>query len=240
MNTNMDNKIQEPIIPLVDKLKYKLGYFQGRSKVVTTVVGVTLMAGISMFVAYASLNRNVSLNPDSFTGAANPSCYLVLTRPTPTPSPTPVITPSPTVKPTVKPTASPTVKPTIKPTASPIAGKCSITFIPSTHQSVCWTTARPFTVTYKVNSLPTNGVYYMQTNWYVASPSVGPNHYLETQRIYAGQTYTYTAQWPGILSSKNVVDVQLGLNVVDANHNLITPNCSMGLDYYWTPFVKCP
>lgn len=91
MNDNyQDIKIDPPKVSLVDTIKYRLGYFQGKSKVVTTVVGVALMAGVSMFVAIASLNRsNISLNPDTTTGAANPSCYLALTRKTPSPTPTP-------------------------------------------------------------------------------------------------------------------------------------------------------
>lgn len=245
---NTIDQIEPPKVSLLNQLKYKLGYFQGRSRVITTIVGVALMSGVSLFVAYASLNRgNVSLNPDNTTGAANPSCYLSLTRKTPTPLP-PSITPSPTA--TVKPTNSPSPKPTLaptkspspKPTASPLAGVCNVTFVPVDHQAICWPTPKPFTVTYKVNSLPNaSAVYYMQTDWQVVMPNEGVHHYDETQRIYAGQTYTVTAQWPGIPSPlPEFVEVHLGLNVVDANKNLISPNCSSGLDYYWTPYVCIP
>jgi hypothetical protein len=108
--TNIDHSkvtIDPPRVPFMDTLKYKLGYFQGKPRVVTTVIGVALMAGVSMFVAYESLNRkNISLNPDSTTGAANPSCYLALTRKTPSPTPSMIPdTPPPSIKPT--PTSTP-------------------------------------------------------------------------------------------------------------------------------------
>lgn len=101
-NTNFDDKpIEPPKVSWLNSFKYKLGYFQGKSKVVTTVVGVALMSGVSLFVAYASLNnKNISLNPSNFTGAANPSCYLSLTRATPPP-------------------------PTSTPTGSPVATSCT-------------------------------------------------------------------------------------------------------------------
>ena len=84
---NMNNDyIEEPKVSLVDNLKYKLGYFQGRSKIITTVIGITVMAGVSLFVAYASLNRQ-SVTSDKID-AANPSCQLNLAlRPPPTAPP---------------------------------------------------------------------------------------------------------------------------------------------------------
>lgn len=121
MNDNLGNMtFDAPKIPFFDKFKYNLGYFQGKSKVVTTVVGVALMAGVSVFVAYESLNRkNISLNPDSTTGAANPSCYLALTRKAPTPPPLATNTPSPTATPFV--TFPPSPKPTPTPSPAPLA-----------------------------------------------------------------------------------------------------------------------
>ncbi len=208
----------------------------GVLKLVGIVVGLALLGGI----AYAMTSRE---STESRTKAA-PVCELAINltpMTTTTPSKTPTLTPTKT--PTKTPTLTPTKTPTKTPT--PTRSDCRVSFeLPDT--AVCWfKPIKNFATKYTVHSLPkTGGPFYMQTDWYIASPR-GPqepvHHYLETQLIEAGKTYNLYSDWPGIDQTKNVTyETHLGLNVVDKNHNLLEPiNCSGGMDYYWTPYVVC-
>lgn len=230
----------------MQNLKEKLSLLTPRQ--VTTLV-VSLVIGVSAIgIAVLSYNIRQSLSPKSpEKPLAGNTCYYEFAIPSPTPSPVPSLTPTPKATSTSVPTATPRIatstptsstRPTTSPSSSPLSGICDITFIPSNHQAVCWPDARPVTITYKVNSLPsTTQQYYMQTDWFLAAPTVGPHHYNYTP-IVAGQTYTFVADWPGVTpGSTSTVEIHAGLNVSDSNGNLITPNCSKGLDYYWTPYV---
>jgi len=210
-------------------------------QVITLVVSVVI--GVSAIgIAVLSYNIRQSLSPKSpEKPLAGNTCYyeFSIPRPTASPSPSPVPSPIASQIPTKTPTSVPTPTSTSLSSASPTpaSGICDITFIPSNHQAVCWPDPRIVTVTYKVNSLPTNEQYYMQTDWFVAAPSVGPHHYNYTP-ITAGQTYTFTAEWPGVgTPPPSTVEIHAGLNVYNSKGNLITPNCSKGLDYFWTPYV---
>jgi hypothetical protein len=132
--------------------------------------------------------------------------------------------------------------PTISPTLTPVTSNvCRVSFdLPDT--AVCWKNPRSVPITYTVYSLPsTGGPFYMETDWFVASPVPGPHHYTVIQQIQAGGKYTVYADWPGIPDGENRnVEIHAGLNVRDKNGNLITPNCTGAIDYYWTPYVSCP
>lgn len=195
-----------------------------------TLLGATLVILTTMFV----YNNNSSPIQIAEVAAPNPKCSAEFNIPRPSPTPSPSPSPSPI-------TSS-------KPRSSPIASSspssptpaCDVQFtLPDT--PVCWTRPRRVRVSYKVNSLPPGGPYYMQTDWYIASPIAGPNNYRDTQRIYPGKYYTTYAYWPGIPDGeRRTVEIHLGLNVVDRSKNIITNGCSDGLDFYWTPYVLCP
>jgi len=160
-------------------------------------------------------------------------CFLSfsIAIPTLTPTPTPTVSPTPTPRPTSTPTQAPTST----------VSACSVSFeLP--HTAICWRDPiQNVPLKYTVHSLPTTGgPFYMQTDWYVASPTQGPHHYQNTQVIQAGQTYTMYADWPGIRAGSNqTVEIHYGINVLDRNKNIVSPNCSDGMDYYWTPYVNC-
>lgn len=202
-------------------------------KQLVVVAGSVLAAIVTLYVAYASIQRrNISLSqPGSRPAAANPACRLDLTLRRPTPSPSPSPSPSPTPTPTRSP--SPTPKP----------GVCSLTQVPADHTAVCWQDPQQASITITINSLPnTNPPYYLQTDWYVAAPYEGEHHYNTLpEPLQVGKTYTITGQWPGIPSGAiDAVDLVLGYNVVDADGNSVSSSCSNGFNYYWTPYVDCP
>jgi len=179
-----------------------------------------------------------------------------------TPTRRPTVTPTrrPTVTPTRRPTAVPTicVEPTVAPpvciyptrapkrcyvpTPSQSTKECSVSF-DLKDTAVCW--AEPRTrvpMTFTVHSLPsTGGPFYVQTDWYLVEPENGPHHYDWSQLAEVGKTYTIYADWAGIPEgSKDTVENHAGVNIVDKNGNPISPECTGGLDYYWTPYVSCP
>ena len=135
-------------------------------------------------------------------------------------------------------TPTPTPKVTLTPTPSSV---CDVSFDwPDT--AVCW--PNPISgvpITYTIHSLPTSGgPYYMQTDWYYVVPNEGPHHYDDTQLIEAGQTYTVYADWPGLDGTNRTTEIHAGLNVTTSDKNILSPACSGGMDYYWTPYVTCP
>jgi hypothetical protein len=128
------------------------------------------------------------------------------------------------------------------PTPTPTS-KCSVSYDLGSDQAVCWMNPKQIAITYHVNSLPTTGgPYYVQTNWYIAAPTIGPMHYSDTTLAVVGAQGTVYAQWPGVTTYNpipNVVEVHAGLNIVDAKKNPVVPDCTGGIDYYWTPLI-CP
>lgn len=172
---------------------------------------------ISAYTLYAYYLSNRAKISEVTTGDA---CSYTFSIPTPTPSPNPSPSPS-----------------------TPSTGECRIRFEYENHQNSCEQNPQTKTITYYVDQLPPGGPYYMQTDWYVAAPVAGPNHYEDTQRIEAGKAYTFTYDWPGISSynpTPDTLEIHLGLNVVDADKNILTPACAKGLDIYWTKWTVCP
>lgn len=215
---NTNNPINPPKIKFLDNIKYKLGYYQGKSKVVTTVVAVALMAGVSIYVSYASLTKkNVSPDTNNQVGASSNSCLLNLTLKAPA-------------------TSSPT------PSGSPTSSVCSISY-DSYEQTVCWQDKRTFAQTVTVNSLPTGGEpYYLVTTWAVVSPNAQPYQYSNYTEVKAGQTVTIYPEWPGLSSYNPLpsnIEIHVGAAIYDKNKNLVTPGCTAGKDIYWTPYVDC-
>lgn len=138
----------------------------------------------------------------------------------------------------ILPRPTPSISSTSTGEASP---KCRVSFTQS-DTTVCDKNKKDITVSYTVHSLPPGGPYYMQTDWYSAAPlPQGPHHYDESQMIEAGKTYSFKIEWPGRPeNSKETFSTHAGLNVVDQNHQIISPNCSGGLAHFWTPYVSCP
>jgi len=122
-----------------------------------------------------------------------------------------------------------------------VSSVCAVEFdLPDT--AVCWLDPRTnVPVNYRILSLPsTGGPFYIQTDWYVSSPFITPNHYLVSGPVYAGQTGTVYVDWPGVaVGSTQTVEIHVGLNIVDSYGTPVSPDCTDGMDYYWTPYV-CP
>jgi hypothetical protein len=120
------------------------------------------------------------------------------------------------------------------------SANCNVSFdLPDT--AICWMDPiSSVPISYTVHSLPeTGGPFYMETNWYVAAPSPGPNHYDVSQQIVAGGKYTVYASWPGVTDKTKTTEIHAGLQVRDSTGNMLNPNCTGGMDYYWTPYVAC-
>lgn len=150
-------------------------------------------------------------------------------------------------KPSPPPSANPSVAPSPSPSpiTSPKPSLCVITTIPADHTSVCWKSPQKATLKVHVDSLPNNPPYYLVSDWQLVAPTVGPNHIQTlTQEIKVGETYTLTADWPGIpLGSRDTFDVMISYNVKEGdryNGRLIGGACAKGFNYYWTPWVNCP
>lgn len=196
----------------------------GILKLVGIIAFVALLGGI----AYAMSNRE---STESRTKAA-PVCELAIN-----------LTPKTTTTPTKTPTLTPTKTPTLTNTPTPTPGKCSVSFdLPDT--AICVkdpVTGMPATFT--VHSLPsTGGPYFVQTDWYIVLPKLGPHHYVWTEPAIAGKKYTIYGDWPGIPNFPNyngTVENHYGVNIVDKYGTPVSPNCSGGLDFYWTPYVVC-
>lgn len=258
---NITKPIEPPKVKFLDKLKYRFALSGKKSKVVTTVIGVALMAGVSFYVSYASLTRrNVSLNTDNKIGAANPSCYLELALKTPTPTPPPNLQCGATCpsggntcaagmtcfngvcrNPSCTSSAN-----CICPTSTPVASNiCSVTYNPVGHQGVCSSTSQPISYTIRFDSLPSsNPPYYLITDWYIGAPvsTTTTHHYVvSSSPIVVGQTYTISGIWPGLDAYPNAseVDVSVSFNVQDKNGNLVPQqyNCSGDKNFFWTPYV---
>ncbi len=137
---------------------------------------------------------------------------------------------------------TPTLTPTKIPTITPSSSVCKVSFnIRDT--AVCWKEPRVgVPTTFTVHSLPsTGGPYYVQTDWYIVLPNLGPHHYVWTELAVAGKTYTINVDWPGIPTGyTGTVENHAGVNIVDKNGTPVSPNCTGGMDYYWTPYVNCP
>jgi len=146
------------------------------------------------------------------------------------------LTPSPEQTNSPTPIATSIVTPTQHPTQN-----CQVRLdLPDT--AVCWYEAKTnVPVGWTVVSLPsTGGPYYLQTDWYVVKPTLGSHHYEQVGPITVGQKGTIYADWPGVQPGQtDISENHYGLNVVDAQGNVLFDNCSAGMDYYWTPYV-CP
>lgn len=162
------------------------------------------------------------------------ACALSYSIPRPTLTPTP----RPTSTPTPRPTSTPIPTLTSTPTPSSV---CRVSYdIGDT--AVCWHQPKSQTpVSYTIHSLPSSGgPYYLQTDWYVSSPTPGQHHYTVLGPVSSGQKGTVHADWPGVpVGETGTVEIHLGLNIVNSAGTPVQPNCSGGMDYYWTPFV-CP
>lgn len=182
---------------------------------VGTVAAVVYVGQLNKSKDLKATNSKASVN----TLASSNACELTFTVPTPKPSKTPTPTKSQTRKP------------------------CKVSF-KMDHQAVCWYDKQVVPVVAHIVSLPDEGPYYLETDWYVAAPVPGPNHYnvLKTP-IKEGETYTINAEWPGISAYNprpETIEIHTGINVRDKNDRIVTPNCTDGLDHYWTPYVQCP
>lgn len=208
-----------PLIPKSSRFFETITKSLGKAKVAATIVPLLILVAITIAVATISYNfRNKSLSPtapDSNPNAGSAACTLNLSINTPIPSRTPTPTPSNICK----------VELDLQDTA------------------VCWPEPRTnVPVGYKIVSLPsTGGPFYLQTDWYIVKPELGPHHYKNVGPISVGQTGVIYGDWPGV--SPNQTDISenhYGINVVDSRGNPIFDSCSDGMDYYWTPYVSCP
>jgi hypothetical protein len=131
--------------------------------------------------------------------------------------------------------------PPTTPTPTKNPGVCSVSFDEG-DTAVCWKEPRTkVPMKFTVHSLPsTGGPYYVQTDWYLVVPTLGPHHYDWSQLAEVGKTYTIYADWAGISDGKTTVENHAGVNIVDKNGTPISPSCTGGIDYYWTPYVTCP
>jgi hypothetical protein len=131
--------------------------------------------------------------------------------------------------------------PTTTSTPTPNTSSCSVSFDLNTDQAICWRNPiGQVKAYYTIKSLPSSGgPFHLQTNWYVAAPQSGPMHYLSVTPITNGQKGYVTFDWPGIQNGLTT-EIHVGLNVMDANNKPVYPDCTGGIDYYWTPYVACP
>lgn len=196
-----------------------------RIRIILAVLSiVTLLAIVVGIVAVGEMNKRKDLRSSKSKASVNTlatadACMLTINIPTPTPK-----------------------KPT--PTQSQTPKKCKVSFRLE-DQAVCWYDKRVVPVIAYIESLPDGGPFYLETDWYIASPVANPiiHHYeVLSTPLQVGQTYTIYADWPGIAAYNprpDTVEIHTGINVRTIE-SIVSPNCTGGIDHYWTPYVSCP
>lgn len=174
--------------------------------------------------------------------------------PGPTGALLPVETPTPTNSPVPTSPATPT------PTNTPIPGGEDVwvtdwsgSFLNSGHRytsiPLCQYQAGWVVVTGTVSIEPPGAKAYLQRFWRVVHPNTpefcppeAPNcnemQYEEPELIRGDTQFTMRAWWPGIRPTDQVVEIQYGVNILDANGNPIHEG--IGMYIYWYPWVCTP
>lgn len=202
------------------------------------LVTITLAIGVvSLLTANMIRNKREETSLKTPSALTATTCGVSFAIATPTPTPTSTPTPTPPSTYTSTPTPTVTSTPTVSPTPGGSGSSCQVYFDTS-HMSVCWKDPiANVPVNYTVASVPsTGGPYYLQTDWYITYPE-GEHHYKVIGPVYSGQKGTLYFDWPGYPTNSLpkdgiIVEVHLGLNIVDKYGTPITPNCSHGIDVY--------
>jgi hypothetical protein len=115
----------------------------------------------------------------------------------------------------------------------------SLTFLdPETDTPVCMPDPVTLEATVQAN-LPEGVEARLQVNWYVIAPADLRTdiEYIEAGLVTDGDTFTWSAEWPGIRPEDTFVEILFGAALIDPDTNDILATAT--LDIYWYPWV-CP
>lgn len=135
----------------------------------------------------------------------------------------------------------------VLPTATPCVWATGWTGSLGEDQPVCLYEPQWTTITGTVSLIPSGSAAFLETFWYVVSPSdaVCPPEVpdctipqWEKQLIVGDTTFSITGWWPGIRPNDQEVKVHFGANVLDEEHKPI--GGSIGMDIYWNPSICQP